>query len=105
MVPLEPIHTQRLCLLLRFKWVSLLSMVLFTPSDGTYRQTSKEIIANANANGRCEQTLTFLIGTTVRSATFSIESNCDMNSDIDQLTHVAECAIFMFFSVICQQGT
>ena len=32
-------------------------MVLGTPSDGKYRQTSKEINANANVNARCARAL------------------------------------------------
>ena len=37
--------------------LTLFSVVLFTLSDGKCRQTSKQIIANTNANAQCERAL------------------------------------------------
>ena len=38
-------------------WLPLFSVVLDTPSNGRYRQTSEEINANANSNARCARAL------------------------------------------------
>ena len=56
----EPcLHTLRLRLLLRSMWLPLFSVVLDTPSDGRYQQTSKEINAKTNTTARCARALSF----------------------------------------------
>ena len=68
---------------LRCIWLPLISMVLATPSDDRYRQTSKEINTDGNANYRRARAL----------------STC-MCVIFDQMRNNQECASWWIFFVI-----